>query len=36
MGQAQFSSRFGGPADPRYLRITTEIERRLDTLPLYR
>jgi hypothetical protein len=36
MGQAQFSSRFGGPDDPRYLRITAEIERRLDTLPLYR
>lgn len=36
MGEAQFRSRFGGPGDPRYLRITEEIERRLDTLPLYR
>ena len=36
LGEAQFRSRFGGPGDPRYLRITEEIERRLDTLPLYR
>lgn len=36
LSEAEFRSRFGGLDDPRYLRVAEEIERRLDTLPLYR
>jgi len=36
MAEAEFRRRFGGLDDPRYLRIAEEIERRLDTLTLYR
>ncbi|MEF8700375.1 MAG: hypothetical protein V5B33_13835 [Candidatus Accumulibacter sp. UW20] len=36
LAEAAFRSRFGDPDDPAYRRVTAEIERRLDALPLYR
>lgn len=36
LAAAAFKSRFGNPDDPAYRRVTAEIERRLDALPLYR
>ncbi len=34
--QPEFHRRFSGPGDPRYQAMVKEIDRRLDSLPLYR
>jgi hypothetical protein len=36
MDEAEFARRFGGVGAPKYNEMATEIERRVETLPLYR
>ena len=36
LSEAEFKRRFGGVGQPAYLKMVAEIERRIDSLPLYR